>query len=175
VDLKGYGRTFPHAFGAPDDGIYCSQVLVSPLGDELTADFAMTGVRSEGLGSDQWPDLLSVSFSAVDAVKHFFGPSSLENEETVRRLDQTLAGFMRFMDDETGPEHVLYVLSADHGMPEMPEFMAQQVFPVERNTNQDLQETLNAEIAESFGVDEAVKFFFRPCIYLNHAAIAQPG
>ena len=175
VDLKGYGRTFPHAFGTPENGIYYSQVLVSPLGDELVADFAMAAVRAEELGSDEWPDLLSVSFSAVDAVNHFFGPSSLENEEIMRRLDQTLAELMRFMDEEIGPEHVLYILSADHGMPEMPEFMAEQGFTVERNTNQDLQEALNTEIAEGFGVEEVVKFFFRPYIYLDHAAIAQAG
>lgn len=175
VDLKGYGRTFPHAFGTPDDGIYYSQVLVSPFGDELTADFAMEALRAEGLGSDAWPDLLSVSFSGVDAVNHFFGPSSLENEEIVRRLDRTLSDFMRFIDEQVGPDHVLYVLSADHGMPEMPEFMAQQGVSVERNTNQDLQEALNAEIAEKFGVEEAIRFFFRPYIYLDHAEISEAG
>ena len=175
VDLKGFGRTFPHPYGDPVDGIYYSQVLVSPLGDELTADFAKAAVTAEGLGSDSWPDLLSVSFSAVDAVNHIFGPSSLENEEIVRRLDRTLADFMQFLDAEVGSEHVLYVLSADHGMPEMPEFMAEQGFTVERNTNQDLQEALNSEIAEKFGVREAVKFFFRPYIYLDHNAISAAG
>ncbi|MDV7145682.1 alkaline phosphatase family protein [Tropicimonas sp. TH_r6] len=175
VDLKGFGRTFPHAFGTPDDGIYYSQVLVSPLGDELAAEFAKTAVTAEGLGRDSWPDLLSVSFSSVDAVNHFFGPSSLENEEIVRRLDRTLAEFMQFLDEEVGSDHILYVLSADHGMPEMPEFVAEQGFTVERNTNQDLQEELNAEIAETHGIEGAVNFFFRPYIYLNHKAIAEAG
>lgn len=29
TDLKGFGTTFPHFYGAPDDGVYYSQVLVS--------------------------------------------------------------------------------------------------------------------------------------------------
>ena len=128
MDLKGFGRTFPHPYGNPDDGLYYSQVLVSPLGDELTADFAKAAVVAEELGKDEFPDYLSVSFSGVDATNHFFGPSSLENEEMVRRLDGTLETFFAFLNEEVGSEHILYVLSADHGMPEMPEFIAERGF-----------------------------------------------
>lgn len=175
VDLKGFGRTFPHTYGAPEDGLFYTQVLIGPLGDALTADFAKTAIRSEQLGKDSHPDFLSVSFSSVDAVNHFFGPSSLENEDIVRQLDRTLADFFSFVDGEVGAEHVLYVLSADHGMPEMPEHMVEFGFTVERNFNEDLLTELNAEISEELGISEAVKFFFRPYLYLDHKTIAASG
>lgn len=175
TDLKGFGRTFPHAFGVPEDGIYYTQVLVSPYGDELTAEFAKAALIGEGLGLDAYTDFLSVSFSGVDATNHFFGPSSLENEEIVRRLDRTLADFMGFVEDQVGAEHVLYVLSADHGMPEAVEFMFEQGHAVYRNTVDGLQEELNFELEERFGVVDAVKAFFRPYIYLDHEAIDAAG
>ena len=175
VDLRGFGRTFPHPYGAPEDGLYYTQVLLSPLGDELTASFAMAAVTGENLGEDRFPDFLSVSFSGVDAVNHFFGPSSLENEEIMRRLDGTLAHLMTSLDDKIGEAHILYVLSADHGMPEMPEFMAELGFTTERNTNGALKDALNQKLEAEFGIDNAIFQFFRPYLYLDHKAIAEAG
>lgn len=175
ADLRGFGRTFPHPYGDPEDGLYYTQVLLTPLGDELTADFARAAVLAENLGDDSFPDLLSVSFAGVDAVNHLFGPSSLESEESVRRLDRTLARFFAFLDRELGSERVLYVLSADHGMPEMPEFMAESGFTAVRNFNGALKDSLNEVLARDFGIEEAISQFFRPYIYLNHEAISAAG
>jgi hypothetical protein len=94
ADLEGYGRTFPHPFGNPDDGLFYTRLFVSRVGDELTADFAKELLVSEGLGRDSVPDYLSISFSGVDAVNHFFGPSSLEQEAVLKGLDQTLADLL---------------------------------------------------------------------------------
>ena len=131
-DLKGYGRVFPHSFGEASHPLFYTRLLVSPVGDELTADFAKSLIAAERLGADSFPDYLSVSFSSVDAVNHFFGPSSLENEEVVLRLDRTLADFFAFIDEKVGLERTLIVLSADHGMPEMPEYMAEKGMRVGR-------------------------------------------
>ena len=83
VDLRGYGRVFPHSFGQADDKLFYTRILVSPIGDQLTLDFSKALIINEQLGRDEIPDYLSISFSAVDAVNHFFGPSSLENEDMV--------------------------------------------------------------------------------------------
>jgi len=174
-DLKGFGRTFPHSFGRLPDGLYYTQVLLSPHGDRLTADFAQALVTAEDLGADEWLDYLSVSFSGVDATNHFFGPSSRQNEEMMRCLDQTLAGLFAFMDETVGNQHVLYVLSADHGMPEAPERMEASGFKTYRVFTEVLTEDLNALIAEEFGVQDAIKYFFRPYVYLDHEAIEAAG
>ncbi|MGI9367407.1 MAG: alkaline phosphatase family protein, partial [Ruegeria sp.] len=171
TDLKGFGRTFPHTYGDPSDGLYYTQVLLSPLGDKVTASFGKAAVVGEALGQDDDVDYLSLSFSGVDATNHFFGPSSLENEEMLRQLDRTLADLFAFLDQEVGSEHVLILLSADHGMPEMPEHMSDQGHDTSRNGHTALAEELNSAISAAFGVDGAVKAFFRPYIYLDHEAI----
>ena len=77
------------------------------------------------MGQDSVPDYLSISFSSVDVINHFFGPSSLENEEVIRRLDSTLADLFKLIDKTVGLKHTLIVFSADHGMAEMPEYMTE--------------------------------------------------
>ena len=56
-------------------------MLVSPEVDRLLLDFGKALIKAEQIGQDEVSDYLSISFSGVDAVNHFFGPSSLENED----------------------------------------------------------------------------------------------
>ena len=86
VDLKGYGRVFPHAFGEASHPLFATRLLVSPVGDRLLKEFAIALIEAEALGEDEVTDYLSVSFSGVDAVNHFFGVASLENEDVVVQL-----------------------------------------------------------------------------------------
>ena len=176
TDLKGYRRVFPHPFGAPDDPLFFTRVLVSPEGDRLTADFAKALVVAEDIGQREVPDYLSVSFSGVDAVNHFFGPSSLENEDIVLQLDRTLADFLAFIDEQVGLDHTLIVLSADHGMPEAPEVLAAQGMKVGRIDPMEIIGIAQRVGRETFGLEEAfVRAFYRPYLYLNSQVIAEAG
>jgi predicted AlkP superfamily pyrophosphatase or phosphodiesterase len=171
TDLRGYGRTFPHPFGDADDSLLYTKVIASPQGDRLTADFAQTLMINEGLGLDSVPDYLSVSFSGIDAVNHFFGPSSLENEDMVLQLDRTLAGLFKFVDERVGMEYVLIVLSADHGMSEIPEYMSEQGMEAGRLTT-DVVTTMAAKAARDlFNLENLVKFYYRPFIYLDQEVL----
>ena len=171
TDLRGYGRVFPHPFAEPGSSILPTQVLVSPFGDRITSDFARAIIINEKLGQDAIPDYLSISFSGVDAVNHFFGPSSLENEDMVLQLDQTLQELFAFIDDIVGLENTLIVLSADHGMPEMPEYMHELGYSAGRIFSNDLIKAINQFGSKQFGVDEIVKFYFRPYLYLDDEKI----
>ena len=124
TDFPGYGRTFPHPFGDAESKYFYTLLTVSPVGDELTLAFAKALIANEGLGQDDAPDYLSISFSSTDYIGHIFGPSSLESEENLLRLDRTLADLFRFVDEKIGLGSTLLVLSADHGAPEAPEYMA---------------------------------------------------
>ncbi|MBW2693783.1 MAG: alkaline phosphatase family protein [Deltaproteobacteria bacterium] len=175
TDLKGYGRVFPHPFGELGDPLFFTRLIVSPVGDALALDFAKALVTAEQLGQDATPDYLSISFSSVDAVNHFFGPSSLENEDVVLQLDRTLADLLRFIDEAVGLERTLVVLSADHGMPEMPEAMAEAGLPAGRLYPRDVVDRANETARSRFGIEEAVQFFFRPYLYLEREKIQASG
>ncbi len=171
ADLRGYGRVFPHRFGDVDDKLLNTQLLVSPVGDRLLLDFSKALVVNEQLGQDKIPDYLSISFSSVDAVNHFFGPSSLENEEVVRRLDATLADLFAFINNTVGLKHTLIVFSSDHGMADMPEYMTELGFPAGRLDPDEIVNKANAA-GKRLGIDEVVRFFFRPYLYLDEDKIA---
>jgi predicted AlkP superfamily pyrophosphatase or phosphodiesterase len=175
TDLRGYGRVFPHQFGGVDDKLLYSQVIVSPQGDKLTADFAGQLLVSEQLGQDSVPDYLSVSFSGVDAVNHFFGPSSLENEDMVLQLDRTMAEFLAFVDEKVGLKHTLIVLSADHGMAELPEYKTEQGYDAGRLTSDVVLAAATRIGKQTYGADDLVKFYYRPFLYLDDGAIAAAG
>jgi predicted AlkP superfamily pyrophosphatase or phosphodiesterase len=171
VDLKGYGRVFPHPFGKADDKLFYTRILVSPVGDQLALDFSKTLITHEQLGQDEIPDYLSISFSAVDAVNHFFGPSRLENEDVVVQLDRTLADLFIFIDKTVDLKHTLVVQSADHGMADMPEYMTDLGYKAGRLEPDDIVVKAN-EIGKKFGVDEIVRFFYRPYLYFDDEKIA---
>jgi predicted AlkP superfamily pyrophosphatase or phosphodiesterase len=171
VDLRGYGRVFPHPFGEPGDKLFYTRLLVSPVGDQLTLDFSKALIVNEQLGQDPIPDYLSISFSSVDVVNHFFGPSSLENEDVVLQLDRILADLLGFIDDAIGLEHTVIVLSADHGMAEMPEYMTELGLQAGRIDPDEVVRIANTAGQRMFGVDEIVRFFYRPYLYLDEKRI----
>ena len=171
VDLKGYGKVFPHEFGHKTHPLFPTRILVSPKGDELILDFAKNLIVNEKIGKDDVTDYLSISFSSVDAVNHFFGPSSLENEDVVLQLDVTLKNLFNFIESEIGLENTLIVFSADHGMAEMPEYMNEQGYNVGRIYSDEIIERVNKIGVDKFGVDSVAKSFYRPSLYLNHVQI----
>ena len=55
-DLYGCGRTFPHAFGSADSRLFTTYLLIRPVGDQLTNDFAKILIAIEELGKDEIAD-----------------------------------------------------------------------------------------------------------------------
>ena len=102
TSLGAFGRVFPHAYGESDGKLFTTLLTVSPAGDELTLDFAKRLIENESIGTDNITDYLSISFSSTDYVGHIFGPSSLEAEDNLLRLDRTLADLFSFVDKKIG-------------------------------------------------------------------------
>jgi predicted AlkP superfamily pyrophosphatase or phosphodiesterase len=177
TDLPGYGRVFPHPFGAADGKLFTTLLTVSPAGDELTLAFAKALLEHEQLGRDEIPDYLAVSFSSTDYVGHLFGPSSLESEDNILRLDRTLAELFRYVDESVGLDRTLIVLSADHGAPEAPGYLnelgieAGYFFPGQLDKAPAV-----AALKQRFGIaEELIETYFHPYVYLNRDLIAQQG
>ncbi|MBW2432040.1 MAG: alkaline phosphatase family protein, partial [Deltaproteobacteria bacterium] len=178
ADLKPMGRTFPHPLGGDTKYFYLFLTL-TPVGDMLTLDFAKALIENEKLGRNDTgaPDYLQISFSSTDYVGHLFGPSSLETEDNILRLDRTLAELFRFVDEKVGLGNTLIVLSADHGAPEAPEYMATLGLTTGRfafdwfKTEGPLTEALQ----KKFGRDDLISGHSHPYLYLNLEAISSAG
>jgi len=171
ADLKPLGRTFPHQYG---DNKYLYLILsLTPVGDELTLDFTKTLIENENVGQGEHVDFLAVSFSSTDYVGHLFGPSSLESEDNILRLDRILATLFQYIDEKVGLENTLIVLSADHGAPEAPEYMTTLGKESGRFDFSYFREKgpLNKVLMNQYGRDDLIATHSHPYLYLNKAAI----
>jgi predicted AlkP superfamily pyrophosphatase or phosphodiesterase len=175
TNLPGYGVVFPHPFGKADGKLFTTLLTCSPAGDDLCLKFAQELILKEDLGKDEITDYLSISFSSTDYVGHIFGPSSLESEDNLLRLDRTLSELFTFIDQQVGLDQTLIVLSADHGAAEVPAHLNKFGIDAQYFVSDSLDKTKAVENLKSkYGIaEELISGFFHPYIYLNHEIIEQ--
>jgi predicted AlkP superfamily pyrophosphatase or phosphodiesterase len=182
TNFPGYGRVFPHPFGKSDSKYFTTLLTVSPVGDELTLSFAEALMDGEKLGQNANTDYLSISFSSTDYIGHLFGPSSLESEDNLLRLDRTLAELFKFVDQKVGLAHTVIVLSADHGAAEIPGYLNEfgvdaQYFNADALDPKTLEkQPAIVALKKKFGIDkELIQAYFPPYVYLNHDVMRERG
>jgi predicted AlkP superfamily pyrophosphatase or phosphodiesterase len=170
-DIGGFGRTFPHSFGDGSSKYFTTWLTLSPPGDKLVLDFAKRALVEEQLGQDAVTDYLSVSFSSTDYVGHVFGPSSLEAEDNILRLDRTLADLLAFVDQQVGLDNTLIVLSADHGGPDTPGYLNSLNIPAGYVDPDSWDKAAAiARIKEAFRIDgDLIAAYDHPYVYFSDA------
>lgn len=174
TDLAGFSQRFPHPYGKASGKYFGTLLTLSPAGDELTLDFTKTLIEQEKIGQNTVPDYLSVSFSSTDYVIHMFGPSSLETEDNILRLDRTLAELFRYVDATVGLDNTLIVLSADHGAADAPGYLNELGAKKPKYFDEKLMADagIYKVLEKKFGVGKAlVKLYSKPYIYLDHRVI----
>jgi arylsulfatase A-like enzyme len=139
----------------------------------MTADFAMELIEREGLGEDDVPDYLSISFSSTDYVGHIFGPSSLESEDQILRLDRLLEQLFQYIDQKIGLDKTIIVLSADHGGPEAPGYAQEFGIDADYIMPESFDKTAAlAKLKKRFGIGEQlIETYFHPYLYLNQKTL----
>jgi predicted AlkP superfamily pyrophosphatase or phosphodiesterase len=175
--VGGFGRVFPHSYGSSESPYFTTFLTLSPAGDELLLDFAMAALIGEQLGQGEYTDYLSVSFSSTDYVGHIFGPSSLEAEDNILRLDRTLAKLLEFVDQKVGLANTLIVLSADHGGPDTPGYLNSLKIPAGyiRPDTWDREAAIK-RIKDRFNIEgPLIEKYAHPYVYLSTDVIANRG
>lgn len=156
-EFYGLGRTFPHpltgGLTSPGPQAYTA-FAISPLSMDLVVKAARAAIDGEGLGKDEVPDLLAVSFSATDRVFHQYGPNSWEMQDTMYRLDKALGDLVAAAARAAGGrENLLVVLSADHGGAAVPEHWAAEGMDAQRVDPGALSKGLTEALRAQFGGD----------------------
>jgi hypothetical protein len=153
-DDVGLGQIFPHPLngGLPSPGPQSYKALaISPLANDLLVQAAKAAIEGEGLGKDEVPDLLAVSFSATDRVFHTFGPYSWEMQDAMYRLDRSVGELLAAAERAAGGRaNLVVVLTADHGGAAAPEHWAAEGLPARRFNPKDLAQGLAQELRTRF-------------------------
>ena len=148
---------FPHPL--PDDGFDAASLIRgTPFMDEVTAAFALDGLRALGLGRGPQTDLLAVSLSATDYVGHRFGPDSREMHDQVLRDDRTIGVLLDSLYKLRDSSRVVVVLTSDHGVGTIPEVAAASAVPAARRVElmslmPPIRARLRAASVDTFAID----------------------
>ncbi len=148
-------------------------ILATPYSNQLLAEFARATIEGEHLGEGAGPDLLTLSFSAVDAAGHTFGPYSQEVQDITLRLDRELAALFAWLDKRVGLDNVVITLTADHAVMPTPEFAKKEGLDARRVDDGALMNDLQPKLSERFQNAHILleKRFIDGQLYFNHDAI----
>lgn len=149
----------PERMRHPSERIY-----ISPFADQISLAFARQLVERENLGGGPQADLLAVSLSATDLVGHFYGPESWEARDALVRLDAMLGDFLEFLEKRVGQQGLLVVLTADHGVLPLPEWILEQgrsrcPLADGRVDPDPIVAELNADLSQRFGGEPGAEWF----------------
>jgi len=114
----------PHRYtpaGGNADAGFLSWVGSTPLLDDDLLRQVPAIVRDEMLGRDEVPDYLALAIGATDSVGHEYGAVSLEQLDTLIRLDRALGAMLDSLDRVVGKGRYVVAISADHGVADPPE------------------------------------------------------
>ena len=122
VSVENGGRDFVFNHVMPKDPAAADTAIIQfPWMDEMTLQFALSGVQELGLGgAKNRSDVLAVSLSTLDAVGHRYGPDSKELHDHFMQLDRFLGAFFDSLYTLRDSSTVLVVLTGDHGMTPFP-------------------------------------------------------
>jgi len=173
-NFKDFGQTFPHHITNPPSEDYFNFLAKTPRADQLTADFSEQLLKQEQLGTTaDHTDYLGISFSAVDAIGHQFGPNSLEAEENLIQLDKTLAHLLSTINKQVGLDNTLIILTADHGVNDSPAYLKANHIPEIKPLDVALTaQRIRSLLATYYQLPaESLLSVTPPYVYLNHDII----
>ncbi len=124
--------------------------LQAPI-DSAEVDVALEAVKTLGLGKDEVPDLLTISFSGHDRVGHGYGPDSEEGLAEFLHVDRELGRLLAGLDALVGKGRYVVALSSDHGAAPRPELAKQRGLDAGRVDVKALQALLDKELDEQLG------------------------
>ncbi len=168
-DIHGLGRAFPHPIEGKDPQSYNYALLSSPYGLDVLNELVKSAVKSERLGKRGVTDLLCVSFATPDYVGHTFGPNSREVVEIAVHTDRAIAELLQYLNDEVGLSNTLVVLTSDHGVTPIPEYLKSRFPNVDagRTSKRDFTSACNNALQSAFGAAPQGKNWVKRLVDMN--------
>jgi predicted AlkP superfamily pyrophosphatase or phosphodiesterase len=112
--------------------------------EEALFSLAKESVVNLQLGMRDATDLLTIAIKITDRIGHDYGPLSLEQMDIVLRIDRELAEFFDFLDTNVGRNEYLFVLTADHGAPNVVEYELEHGRAARRVSEEDIRKVLDS-------------------------------
>ena len=176
VQRSVLGARFPYVVTGGDEkpGLkFYGAFQLTPFSSEYLSEFGKAALDAEALGADEFPDLLSISFSAPDLTGHYYGPDSQEIEDTYFRLDRVIADLLGYVDRKVGLANTIIFVTGDHGVAPIPEYMQSKGFDAIRISGRDVVDAANKALEARFGQGKWVVNLVNDQLYLDQKLIAE--
>ncbi len=170
------GPQFPHVVNGGEEKPgprFYNAFTISPFASEYLSEFGKAALDAESLGADEYPDLLSISFSSPDLAGHYYGPDSQEIVDTYVRLDRVIADLLNYIDKKVGLANTIVAVTGDHGVAPIPEYARSKGFDAGRAPGREVTESVNKALSARFGEGKWVVGFVNDQLYLDQKLIAE--
>lgn len=145
----------------------------TPTANKYLLDLALACIDERYTGKETDRLILYVSMSSLDKVGHSFGPHSMEALDLLYHTDYQLQEFIDTIYAKIPQEEVLFVLTADHGVPPIPEILEDQGFSLaQRLQYQTITDHLNQLLEKACCTPSLVQHIKGSQIYLNMKAFS---
>jgi predicted AlkP superfamily pyrophosphatase or phosphodiesterase len=150
------GHTFPHDLAdVSEDKKRRSEYRGTPQALEHTFALARAAIEEERLGDDAVPDLLVIGLSAIDFSGHWYGPTSLETTDLLRRADRELRALLTYLDARLGSRGYALAVTGDHGSASLPETALAAGYPAGRISARALFDDIEAKVKATLPAKKA--------------------
>ena len=141
----------------------------TPYGNQMTTDFAIQAIINENLGKRNVTDILTISYSSTDYIGHSFGVASVETQDTYIRLDREIEKLLSFLDDVLGKNQYTLFLTGDHGVLEIPAFLASNGVSAKAISEKELSKKVANQLNHVLDVevDNLIEYIDNNQIYLS--------
>ncbi|HEX7583872.1 MAG TPA: alkaline phosphatase family protein [Prolixibacteraceae bacterium] len=169
---KGYynkWNTFPYNLKKIKENAGSYKFLkTTPFGNTIVKDFALDLIKSENLGTDEFPDFLSVTFTSMDYENNSFGPTSVEMEDTYLRLDQEIAAILDYTDKTFEKGNTLIVLTSTCSSDYPVDYMKEEFrMPVGTFSPESAVALLKSFLNITYGQGDWIEFVGDQQLYFN--------
>ena len=166
----------PMGRGTEPDEAFRTNFRASPFSNEILLAFAKTLIEDSGVGGDDEPDLVAISFSGLDYIGHQYGPETAEFDATIEALDRQIGDLLRTLDARVGEGKYTVALTADHGAALVPEKETGRGHDAGRLDPAVFRAAVEQAVAKQLGLTSGVFLAFDPPeLYLDYASAAVHG
>ncbi|MCD7969596.1 MAG: alkaline phosphatase family protein [Alistipes sp.] len=140
-------------------------VFTTPAGNSLVTEFAKQAIIYEVLGKTEGrTDLINICYDTPRYAGEIYGGESMEIEDMFYRLDAEIADLVNFIQAQVGSEHVVIVLTSDHGASDSYDYGDQ---PRDRFNAAQFKVIVNGFMNTQYGPGDWVIDYYDRQLYLN--------
>ncbi|MFH1644155.1 MAG: alkaline phosphatase family protein [bacterium] len=140
----------------------------TPLANETLLELSKECLKNNFNTEKNETFLLWVSLSPLDPLGHIYGPQSLEITDMIYHLDKQIKDFFKLAQKLAGKKELFFVLTADHGLEEIPEIMQIDGYKKAVRINvKTLIKEMNDLINNKYEISDLVLDFRTSMFYLD--------